>query len=155
MSNPLQQRRSIRTQAASDAKHRPETAHRRLLTTQKSGRCFDRSMGREGGGCCIFKVLQPFLCNICSLFCLRQLLPELFSQELARFQLFLQKNNLLICLETFWADTLGQGECVRSDALRFVLDTCHRPGCAANHFKRFKVVARLRRCLVIAGKLYW
>lgn len=58
-------------------------------------------MGREGGVYRILKVPQPFLGNICSLFCLRQLLPELFSHEIACIQLFLKNNDLLICLETF------------------------------------------------------
>ena len=44
-------------------------------------------MGREGGGYCILKMSQPLLRNIRSFFCLRQLLPELFGQEIACIQL--------------------------------------------------------------------
>ena len=82
---------------------------------------------------------------------LRQLLLELVSQKMARFQLFLQNTDLLLCFDTFRADTLGESQRIHSDPLQFILDSRHRPSCGAYHFKRLKVVAGLR--LIEAGTL--
>lgn len=141
-------------------------------------RRFARSTGGEGGDDRLLKPLQPFFRNIGSFFCMGQLLLELFnrgmtcfqfrnsgpflcqlllevsSQEMACLQLFLQNTNLLICFDTFRADTLGESQCVHSDPLRFILDTRHRPSCGAYHVERLKVVARLRRSLIGAGTLH-
>jgi hypothetical protein len=121
------------------------------------------------------KPLQPILRNIGSFLCmgqsllelfnrgtacfrfrnggpfLRQLSLELFSQIMACLELFLQNTDLLICFDTFRADTLGERQCVHPDPLRFILDTRHRPGCGAYHVERLKVLARLHRSLIKAG----
>jgi len=109
-----------------------------------SGGHFGRSTGREGGGDCLLKPLQPFFRDTGAFFRLCQLLPELFSHEMACLQLFLQNADLLISFETFGTDTLGEGECVRTDPVRLILDTRHRQSRAADHFEGLEVVGRLR-----------